>query len=95
MSMTPMKRPNMCYNILISLIEIEPNFLLGGRLHKSSNLKFLKNQIFAQHNVKQLLETRFQWFLFELVFPFWALKNIYIYLILLSSHKYKMKIKFG
>ncbi len=55
-----MKRPNMCYNILISLIEIEPNFLLGGRLHKSSNLKFLKNQIFAQHNVKQLLETRFQ-----------------------------------
>jgi adenine C2-methylase RlmN of 23S rRNA A2503 and tRNA A37 len=24
----------------------------GGRLDKSSNLKFLKNQIFAQHNVK-------------------------------------------
>jgi hypothetical protein len=31
-----------------------------GRLDKSSNLKFLENQIFAQHNVKQLLKTRFQ-----------------------------------
>jgi hypothetical protein len=31
-----------------------------GRLDKSSNLKFLENQIFAQHKVKQLLKTRFQ-----------------------------------
>jgi hypothetical protein len=28
----------------------------GGRLDKSSNLKFVKNQIFAQHNVKQLFK---------------------------------------
>jgi len=66
----------------------------GGRLDKSSNLKFLKNMIFAQHNVKQWLETKFQWFLFEFVFPFWTiLKNGY--LVLISSHKYKMKFKFG
>jgi len=66
----------------------------GGRLDKSSNLKFLKNTIFAQHNVKQWLETKFQWFLFDFVFPFWAIKRNG-YLVRISSHKYKMKLKFG
>jgi hypothetical protein len=62
----------------------------GGRHDKSSNLKFLKNQIFAQHNVKHWLETRFQWFFFS----FWAIKKNE-YLVLIRSHKYKMKLKFG
>jgi hypothetical protein len=48
----------------------------GGRLDKSSNLKFLKIQIFAQHNVKQLLKTRFQWFIFEFFSHFEQLKKI-------------------
>ncbi len=66
----------------------------GGRVDKSSNLKFLKNKIFAQHNVKQWLETRFQWFLYKKKNSFWAIKKKE-YLVLIRSHKYKMKLKFG
>ncbi len=51
----------------------------GGRVDKSSNLKFLKIQIFAQHKVKTIIKNKISMISFWIFFPFWAIQKKRLY----------------